>query len=89
MQGLQLDDSEDNSESEEDEITSELSHHVQEEVLCSIRKKIIRNGAGQHIRSYAKLNGQIQNNMSSRLRRTQMLEIDSDIVHLAHKVSSV
>ena len=88
LQGLQLDDSDDNSVSEENEITSELSHHVQEEVLCSTRKRIIRNGAGQHIRSYAELNGQRQNNMPSRLRRTQMLEIDSDIVHLAHRVSS-
>jgi hypothetical protein len=78
----------DSSESEEEE-EEELSHVIQQEVLQSQRRRIIRDSAGQHITSYAQLSGQRQTCAKKKSRRNEMLNFESDEVSSAHKNSRV
>ena len=72
------------SGSEDDAMTRELAHSVQEEVLQLSRRRIIRSREGQNIRSYAELCGQRQTKII-RQKRTHMLGLSTDIVLSADK----
>ena len=72
------------SGSEDDAMTRELAHSVQEEVLQLSRRRIIRGREGQNIRSYAELCGQRQTKII-RQKRTHMLGLSTDIVVSADK----